>query len=137
MNNKLRRALVVPLIALAVVGTSGFSRDASMSLQVYVPVSCSLEFSSVSSRFDADGRTSLGRTSETCNSGAGYRLIARATGDVDGTSLIVDGRHVNLAAGREVVLVDENGAGSTAREIDYYAQTLSEGGSVQIRIEAK
>lgn len=58
-------------------------------------------------------------------------------GDVDGTSLFVDGREVRLAPGREVVLVDEVGAGTIARDIDYDSGSLSDGGSLQIRLEAK
>jgi hypothetical protein len=127
----------VPAIAVAFCVVSGFARSPSMSLEAYVPVACSVGFSATPSRFDADGIASLGRTSETCNSGSGYRLYARATGDVDGTSLFVDGRKINLAPGREVLLVDEVGAGSIARKVDYYSETLSDGGSLLLRIEAK
>jgi hypothetical protein len=122
---------------MALAPLTGFSRAPSMSLEAYVPVACSVGFSFAPSRFNNDGLATLGRTDETCNSGSGYRLFARATGDVDGTSLIVDGREVDLAPGREVLLVDEDGAGSIARKIDYYSETLSDGGSLQLRIEAK
>lgn len=137
MIQRLKLALVVPAITVAMTMIGGFARAPAMSLEAYVPVACSVGFSSDVSQFDASGRASLGTTSETCNSGLGYRLYGRATGDVDGASLIVDGRRVDLAAGREVLLVDETGAGSIARDIDYYAQTLSDGGSLQLRIEAK
>jgi hypothetical protein len=137
MNKRLKQALVAPVIAIAVLATMGFTRESSLSLEAYVPVSCSVGFSFSPTAFDGEGRANLGRTSETCNSGSGYRLYARATGDVDGTSLIVDGRSVNLAPGREVLLVDEVGAGSIARKIDYLSETLSDGGSLQLRIEAK
>jgi hypothetical protein len=134
---RLQQVLVAPAILVALAAIMGFSRGQTVSLEAYVPVSCSVGFSFSASSFDSAGRANLGRTSETCNSGSGYRIYARATGDVDGTSLIVDGREVDLASGREVVLVDEIGAGSIARKIDYYSQSLSDGGSVQLRIEAK
>ena len=108
-----------------------------MSLEAYVPVACSVGFSSGSAQFDDTGRAKLGRTSENCNSGSGYRIYARATGDVDGTSLSVDGREVALVAGREVLLVDEIGAGTIAREIVYKSEALSDGGSLELRMEAK
>ncbi len=137
MNNRLKQALVVSAMTLAVAPLTGFARAPSMSLEAYVPVSCSVGFAFSPGRFNSEGRATLGRTSETCNSGSGYRLYARATGDVDGTSLIIDGNEVDLAPGREVLLVDEAGAGSIARKIDYYSETLSDGGSLQLRIEAK
>ncbi len=127
----------MPAIIVAWAASAGFARAPSVSLEAYVPISCSVGFSFAASRFDDEGLANLGRTSETCNSGSGYRIYARATGDVDGTRLIVDGRGVNLAPGREVLLVDEVGAGSIARKIDYYSETLSDGGSLQLRIEAK
>jgi hypothetical protein len=137
MINRLKQTLKVSAIALALVSLTGFTRATSVSLEAQVPVACSVGFSVAQSRFDSEGRATLGRTSETCNSGSGYRLYARATGDVDGTSLIIDGHEVELAPGREVLLVDEVGAGSIARKIDYYSETLSDGGSLQLRIEAK
>jgi hypothetical protein len=137
MTIRLKQVLVAPAIALALAAVMGFSRGQTMSLEAYIPVSCSVGFSFAPASFDNQGRANLGRTSETCNSGSGYRIYARATGDVDGTSLIVDGREVSLVAGRDVLLVDEVGAGSIARKIDYYSQTLTEGGSLQLRIEAK
>jgi hypothetical protein len=137
MNRRLKLVLVAPALMIAFASAAGFSKAPSLSLEAYVPVACSVGFSSSPSQFDSRGRTSLGTTSETCNSGLGYRLYARATGDVDGASLIVDGRQVDLAPGREVLLVDEVGAGAIARNIDYYTQTLSDGGNLQLRIEAK
>jgi hypothetical protein len=137
MYNRLKQALVASALAMAFASISGFSRAPSLSIEANVPVACSVGFSFSPSRFDNAGRATLGRTSETCNSGSGYRLYARATGDVDGTSLIVDGREVNLAPGRDVLLVDEVGAGSIARKIDYLSETLSDGGSLELRIEAK
>lgn len=137
MNNRLKQALIVLAVTQALAPIMGFSRAPSMTIEANVPVSCSVGFSFAPGRFNGDGRATLGRTSETCNSGSGYRLYARATGDVDGTSLFIDGTEVELAPGREVLLVDEVGAGSIARKIDYYSETLSDGGSLQLRIEAK
>jgi hypothetical protein len=134
---KLKQALVASAVTAALASVSGFARAPSMSIEAYVPVACSVGFAAARTQFDADGRANLGKTAETCNSGSGYRLYARAVGDVDGTSLFVDGREVRLAPGREVLLVDEVGAGTIARDIDYYSGSLSDGGSLQIRLEAK
>ncbi len=132
-----QKALVAPLTMFALCAVSGFAKAPSLGLQAYIPVACSVAFSGASAQFDSEGRAKLGRTSETCNSGAGYRIFARASGDVAGTSLSVDGREVALVPGREVLLVDEVGAGSIAREIVYNAQSMSDGGSLELRMEAK
>jgi hypothetical protein len=129
------------LLAVAVTGlalsTGAFgSSSSSIGVQAEVPLICNVSLSGGNSNFNASGVADLGSTSEFCNGGKGYKVFARAEGDVDGASIIVDGRAFPLQSGAEFVVVSSNQPASTSRAIQFDAGDTDGGGRLSLRIVA-
>jgi hypothetical protein len=127
--------------AIALVGLSGLTAafgnaSQSISIRGEVPLICRVSLSGGSSDFSADGTASLGTASEFCNSGSGYRVYARADGDVSGANIVVDGVSFPLRAGAEFVIASSSTANSISRNIVYDAGNTDGGGRLSLRIAA-
>jgi hypothetical protein len=129
------------LCAIALVGLSGLTgafgnASQSINIQGEVPLICRVSLSGGSADFGADGTANLGTASEFCNSGSGYRVLARAEGDVSGANIIVDGVSFPLQSGAEFVIARSSTPNSISRNIVYDAGDTDGGGRLSLRIAA-
>jgi hypothetical protein len=126
--------------AITIVGagfTAAFgSASQSITLQGEVPLICRVSLAGGSADFDAAGRANLGQASEFCNSSNGYRVYARAEGEVDGASILVDGSRFPLEAGVEFLVASSNTPNVVNRSIVYDAGDTDGGGRLSLRIAA-
>lgn len=129
-------AIATAVFGAASVLTAFSSSTQSVSVVARVPLLCEVNFAPATLSGQIDGRVTLGQSNEFCNSGTGYRLMASATGDVAGASLIVGGRTFELQNGQEVEIVASNGPARTARSVDYDPGNSAGGGNLTLRIEA-
>lgn len=102
----------------------------NVSMRAVVPLVCKVGFS-----VTGDG-TALGVASQLCNNPNGYTLHALATGDVDGAFLVVDGARIALQSGREVTIGQSSGPARKLTPVGYEPGDGSEGGNLELRIEA-
>lgn len=109
----------------------------SIGITANVPLLCRVDFNGGNVLAAGDGPVTLGQTDEFCNSARGYRLIAMATGQVDGASLIVNGTTYPLSPGDSFPLVNSNNPDKTARAIVYNPGSSAGGGNLSLQIVAK
>jgi hypothetical protein len=108
----------------------------TISLRGEVPLNCRVSLQGGSGELNGAGVAILGSTNEFCNSGNGYQIFARADGDVEGASIIVDGRAYPLVSGREFPVVVSRTPAVTSRAIGYDAGETDGGGRLTLRIQA-
>jgi hypothetical protein len=136
-SQKLRACALFGVVSVAALAVSGFnSRSATIGLTAEVPLVCNVALQGGNAQFDANGVALLGTTTDFCNKADGYRLIARATGDVAGGRLLVDGRSFPLTANAEFELAASPTAARTGRTIHFDAGSTDGGGQLSLRIVA-
>jgi hypothetical protein len=122
-------------MAAAVCIAPGNANDSRMaSVTTVVPLDCTVRLSDTTL---VASRETVGVTSEFCNNGTGYRLIATPTGNVTGSRLIVDGREIRLEAGIDVVLASEPQAAIRERAISFVAHSDDASGELSVRVETR
>lgn len=77
-----------------------------------------------------------GTLREFCNSGAGYRVVAKYSPQLASGRLIIDGRVLNLDRTGEVVISDSSHAAFVARSITIDSNGKN-GGSIRFQIEPR
>jgi hypothetical protein len=131
-------ALALAVLAASVGGaTATGASSATINISGHVPLTCTVNFAGGSGAFNDDGVARLGSTSEFCNNAQGYRLYAYASPDSADGALLVNGRQIALAPGREVLIAENTSPARTSRAIDYRVDEGEGGGSVTLRIEAR
>jgi hypothetical protein len=124
-------------VVLGVGVTSAFdTASQTVSVRAEVPLSCQVSLQGGTGEFNGAGVAELGSTREFCNSARGYQIFARAEGNVDGASIIVDGQAYRLTTGAEFAVVRSNGPAITSRTINYDAGDTDGGGRLTLRIQA-
>ncbi len=112
-------ALVIPASAEAARGAVQSSQSFTFELRGYVPLACYLDIQGASVRaVSRSSRVELGSFSEFCNSASGYQIVI----DYDsrrfaGSSLLVDGRRVELPSSGRAVIVDSDVPGRATRSL--------------------
>jgi hypothetical protein len=133
----LRTCALFSAVSAAALAASGYtSPSATIGLTAEVPLVCNVALQGGSANFDANGIALLGTTTEFCNKADGYRLMARATGDVAGARLLVDGRSFPLTSNTEFELASIPSAARTGRTIHFDAGSTDGGGQLSLRIVA-
>lgn len=124
-------ALPAPVLAQTLVQTTSVGQAQT---RAEVDLLCEVELDSGGALDPLSPR--VGLTREFCNSGRGYVLLARATGDLSGASLIVDGRRVGITPGQAVELARESGAARAARVLEFDAGDSQGPGTLSLWVEA-
>jgi hypothetical protein len=135
-SREIRRIALVALTLAGANAVSAYRNESPIGLRAEVPAVCTVALQAGPARFDANGVALLGTTAEFCNVMGGYTLLARAHGDLDGASLLVDGRVYPLASDAEFVVATSPHANQTSRQIAFDAGTSDGGGQLSLRIVA-
>jgi hypothetical protein len=131
-------ALALAVVSAGVGGpTATGAANATINISGHVPLTCTVNFAGGSGAFNEAGVARLGSTAEFCNNAQGYRLYAYASPDAADGALLVNGRQIALAPGREVLIAENVSPARTSRAIDYLVAEGEGGGSVTLRIEAR
>ena len=100
-----------------------------------VPVVCRVNVESGASATLGSNQIQ-GTLREFCNSGAGYRVVAKYSPQLASGRLIIDGRILNLDDSGEVVVSDSSQAAFVARSITIDSDG-QRGGSIRFQIEPR
>jgi hypothetical protein len=132
-----RRGALVGLVMAGAIAASAYNNNSvNIGLRAEVPLLCNVSMQGGDGVFDANGVAVLGTTAEFCNNAQGYTLLARATGDVDGASLLVDGQAFPLSSNVEFAVATSPSAARTGRLIAFDAGASNGGGRLSLRIVA-
>jgi hypothetical protein len=129
-------AYVFALMGLVSVTGAYGPASQSINLQGEVPLICRVSLSGGTPDFNNDGQANLGSTNEFCNSGSGYKVYARAEGEVAGAYLIVDGARYSLQSGADFLIASSSTPNRTSRNLVFDAGSTDGGGKLSVRIVA-
>ncbi|MCX7284627.1 MAG: hypothetical protein NTX28_11400 [Novosphingobium sp.] len=135
ITNKSMLALAGASSAMLAVPVNATENVASISITGQVPVICRLSvYNSASAMFSVNGNKASLR--EFCNNGAGYRVVASYSKQLNAGRLIVDGTVIPLDASGEVVVSDVSHASSLVRSIAIEGDAKL-AGAIRFRIEPR
>ncbi len=118
--------------AAAIAPVTAFDRH-SAAVTTVVPLACEVELTGATL---SPLVSAVGTTREFCNNGRGYRVIASSSGNVTGSTLIVDGREIPLQAGVDVEIATVGHAAIRERTIRFVAASQDATGRLSLRVEA-
>lgn len=135
---KITKAIVLGAVAGLAAPTGAVSASEAVTtigIRGTVPVVCRVNLENGASATLGSSQV-RGTLREFCNSGAGYRVVAKYSPQLASGRLIVDGRVLNLDRSGEVVISDSAHAGIVARSITIDSNGRN-GGSIRFQIEPR